>query len=134
VRKDSLAYRVQFSRMLPPLLLGASVHPIHVNANVDMPDASIRFVLESVVVADHRTAIVSAEELVQRGDDLALADVQFAGQINVAERAPSPASFSRPARLVSTSWKLDLRTTSCSFQKPFWRTEYSSRKSGRTLL
>ena len=55
-----------------------------------MPDASIRFVLESVVVADHQTAIVSAEELVQRGDNLALADVQLAGQINVTEGAPSP--------------------------------------------
>jgi hypothetical protein len=49
----------------------------------------IRFVPKSVVVADHRTAIVSAEELVQRANDLALTDVKLAGQINVTERAPS---------------------------------------------
>src|SRR5439155_6812444 len=68
-----------------------------------MPDAGIRFVLESVVVADHRTAIVSAEELVQRGDDLALADVPLAGQINVTERAPS-----RPDRIFQWTGKARL--------------------------
>ena len=109
------------------LLLGIGVKPIHVDVDVEMTDAGVRIVLESV-------AIVSAEEFVQRGDDLALADIPLTGKINVTERAPSRPlpTFSDPATLVSTSWNWDLRTTSCSFQKPFWRTAYSSRKSGRT--
>jgi hypothetical protein len=44
-----------------PLLLGASVNPIHVDVDVEMPDVGIRFVIESVVVADHGTAIVSVK-------------------------------------------------------------------------
>jgi hypothetical protein len=58
--KNTMAYRVQFGCEPLALLLGPCVHPIHVDTDVHMSDAGIRFVLESVVVADHRTAIVSA--------------------------------------------------------------------------
>src|SRR5262245_4539258 len=68
-----------------------------------MSDAGIRIVLECVLVANHQTAIVSAEELVQRGDDLALADVPLAGRVNVPEHAPS-----RPDRTFQCTGKASL--------------------------
>ena len=61
--KDPLAYRVQLDRKPLPLLLGVSVHPIRVDVDVNMSDTSIRFVLESVVVTDHRIAIGSARNV-----------------------------------------------------------------------
>src|SRR5262245_9137700 len=86
---DALAYRVQLGRKPLPLILGIGVHPIHVDVDVQVTDAGIRLVLESVVVADHRTAILTPEELVQRRYDLALSNFPLAGYIDVAERTPS---------------------------------------------
>ena len=48
-------------------------------------------------------AIVAADELVQRRNDLALADVPLAGQIDVSEGAPS-----RPYRVFQSTGKARL--------------------------
>src|SRR5262249_38839367 len=120
--QNALAYHVELGCEPLPLFLGVSVHPIHVDINIEVTNAAVRFIFKSGVVADHRADTLTAEELVQRRDDLALADVPLARSTwsRVLRRALI-APFSAPARLVSTSWNLDRRTTSCSFQKPLCR-------------
>ena len=54
-----------------------------------MVAAGQKRILECVVVEDHRPAVMTAEELVQRSDYLALADVDLAGQTDVTECASS---------------------------------------------
>lgn len=88
--ENTLAYRVEFVGKTLPLLLGASMNPIHVDVDVEVTNARIRFVLECVLVTDHGISIMPTDKFVQRGDNLALADVPLACQINVTKLASFP--------------------------------------------
>jgi len=46
---DSLTYRVQFGSKPPPLIFCVRVHPIHVDVDIEVPDAVIGFIVESAV-------------------------------------------------------------------------------------